>query len=536
MLWIALYLPELPLQLALRSQPVSKSESETEPEFQQPSQQPLVVSTGPDNRPIVQAANDTAQAVGIQAGISIASARALTFKGQTLRVVARHIGHEQEAVNNLAGWAGQFTPSVSVKDAEGLLLEVASTLRLHQGLAMLLGQIRRGVKALGYRAAMGVAPTPLAAWLFAKARHQGFEIRVCQNRFELESRVANLPIGLLDWPTAVISTLTGLGIKRIADCLALPPDGFTKRFGAPQWFDLQRLLARLPDPRRYYLPPDTYQARAEFGFELNDAMTLLFPLKRLLVEMEGFLRGRGAGVLDYAITLHHAHRSQTSIRIRIAKVERQNDRLAVLAREHLINLPLSDTVTALSIQVDRLQPYQEVSESWLPDPQQQPDSWFRLLDKLTARLGADNVVQLRAVEDHRPEESWTASAANISVVTKALIKNPTKTSAKTARLSQALSTPLAPRPLFLLNTPRKLLLEQGQPRCHGAIHLISGPECIESGWWDGRPAARDYFVGRNPHGETMWLFINHHNADPGNHTNAHTSNAHADWYLHGYFA
>ena len=153
------------------------------------------------------------------------------------------------------------------------------------------------------------------------------------------------------------------------------------------------------------------------------------------------------------------------------------------------------------------------------DPQQQPDSWFRLLDKLTARLGADKVVQLQAKADHRPEQSWTANAANISA------NMPINKSTKAAILALQPSTFLAPRPLFLLNTPRKLLLEQGQPRCHGAIHFISGPERIESGWWDGRPAARDYFVGRNPHGETMWLFVSHAN-----------NNAFADWYLHGYFA
>lgn len=531
MLWIALYLPELPLQLALRAQPVSKSERVTESEIQQPaSPQPLVVSTGPDSRPVVQSANDAAQAVGIDVGISIASARALTLKGQTLRIVVRHLGDEQEAVNNLAGWAGQFTPSVSVKNAEGLLLEVSSTLRLHQGLAMLLGKIRRGIKELGYRAVMGVAPTPLAAWLFAKARYQGLDVRVCQNESELASRVANLPMVLLDWPDAIISTLSSLGIKRIADCLALPPDGFTKRFGREQWFDLQRLLGRLPDPRQYYVPPDTYQARAEFGFENNDAMALLIPLTRLLSEMEGFLRGRGVGVLDYAVTLHHAHRSKTHILIRIAKVERQTDRLAALAREHLMNLALSDTVTALSIQVERLQPYQEASESWLPDPRQQPDSWFRLLDKLTARLGADNVVQLQAVEDHRPEQSWTARAANISA-NAALRKHTTAAAKKAvgeASIKSQPLTPSTPRPLFLLNTPRKLLLEQGQPRCHGAIHLISGPERIESGWWDGRPAARDYFVGRNPHGETMWLFVNH--------ASTRDNGVQLDWYLHGYFA
>ena len=508
MLWIALYIPELSLQMALRA---FASDTIAPP--------PLVVATGADNRPVVHAANKVAQALGIKAGISIASARALIQQGQTLSVIARHPVSELAAVHNLAGWTSQFTPSVSIKDAEGLLLEVAATLRMHDGLAMLLGRIRRGVHALGYRVSIGVAPTPLAAWVLAKARYQGYEIRVCQNKTELETRLANLPLALLDWPLDVLNKLLSLGIVCMADCLALPSDGFMKRFGAQHWADLQRMLGRVPDPRRYYLPPDTYQARAEFGFEINDAMALLFPLRRLLAEMEGYLHGRGAGVLDYAITLHHASRrssaNHTAIRIRVAKVERQCERLLALAREHLMNLALADTVSALSIQVDRLQPYREVSESWLPDPQQQPDTWFSLLDKLTARLGADHVYQLQALDDHRPEQSWQALAANVA----------THKATNAATNSHRPIASTVPRPLFLLATPRKLMVEQGLPRCHGAIHIISGPERIESGWWDARPAARDYFVGRNRHGETMWLYVNHA-----------VNHATADWYLHGYFA
>ena len=530
MLWIALYIPELPLQIALRAVPQAGDEALSSP---------LVITGGADNRPVVHAANAAAKAMGIKTGISIAAARALITQGQTLRVVPRHAGAEQDTLHNLASWASQFTPSTSINGAEGLLLEVATTLRLHDGLAMLLGRIRREVHALGFRVSMGVAPTPLAAWLLAKARYWGYEVRVCHDKSELESHLADLPLTLLDWPHEVLTKLANLGIVRIADCLALPADGFTKRFGAGHWADLQRMLGRLPDPRPYFILPDTYQARAEFGFEINDALALLFPLKRLLTELEGFLRGRGAGTLDYAITLQHANRTQTSIRIRTAKVERQAERLLALAREHLLNLSLTDTVSALSIKVDRLQPYLEVSESWLPDSQQQPDSWFQLLDKLCARLGADNVYQLQPRDDHRPEQGWKSFAANIPV-----------------KAYRPLIT-VSARPLFLLNTPRKLLVEQGLPRCHGTIHMISGPERIESGWWDGRPASRDYYVGRNRHGETLWLFVNHAAAENDQQTDctdrktnehrhiphaksiARTNDANhtsADWYLHGYFA
>jgi protein ImuB len=50
-----------------------------------------------------------------------------------------------------------------------------------------------------------------------------------------------------------------------------------------------------------------------------------------------------------------------------------------------------------------------------------------------------------------------------------------------------------------------------------------GPECIESGWWDGRDVARDYYVARSGQGERLWVFRNRRDAGTG-------------WFLHGWFA
>ena len=56
----------------------------------------------------------------------------------------------------------------------------------------------------------------------------------------------------------------------------------------------------------------------------------------------------------------------------------------------------------------------------------------------------------------------------------------------------------------------------------GALKFIAGPERIETGWWDGEPVRRDYFVAANPAGETYWVY--RERRDP------------AAWYLHGVFA
>ncbi len=489
MLWIALSLPELSLQIAERSSDAAH---------------PLVIASGPDTRPVVFAANQAAQILGVHRGMAIASARALE---NDLRVVPRQLEFERDALHNFACWASQFTPHLSLQPDDGILLEVESTLRLHGGLGALLNKLKLGTDELGYHVACGVAPTPLAAWLFAKARVQELRVRACTNLNELDNRAAPLPLILFDWPQETLRKLSALGITRIADCLALPADGFSKRFGPELWLDLQRVLGHLPDPRAYFVLPENYRARTEFGFEVNDAMALLFPLQRLLSEMEGFLRGRGAGVVECRLLLEHRGKQFSTITIRVAQPERNTDRLIRLAREHLSHAQLPATVLALSLQADRLLPLIESSASWLPDPRQQTDGWYQLLDKLSARVGSDNVYRLQAVDEHRPEQAWKSVG----------VSDKWKTIAH-----QHYAQTTRPRPLFLLPSPRKLLLDDDTPLCHGKIDLLAGPERIESGWWDGQPVMRDYYVGRNPHGETLWLYRD--------------LRAAGHWHLHGYFA
>jgi protein ImuB len=52
--------------------------------------------------------------------------------------------------------------------------------------------------------------------------------------------------------------------------------------------------------------------------------------------------------------------------------------------------------------------------------------------------------------------------------------------------------------------------------------LLSGPERIQSGWWDGGAVARDYYVARAADGARWWIF--------------RECEAPRRWFLHGCFA
>jgi protein ImuB len=476
-LWVALELPALPLQIAERAGA---------------SREPLVISEGPEQRPVVLCANEAAREAGVREGQAVAAAKALAGE---LRVLPRDPAAEQEALERLAAWAGQFTP-MSCLDGQGIALEVESTLRLFAGHARLLSAIRRGVRELGFHAEVGLAPTALAARLFARAQARGLSVSSCLDLPSLHGRVADLPLFLLDWPAKTLAHLTDLGVLRMREMLDLPVEGVARRFGPEIALCLGRLMGTIVDPRRPYTPPPRFRARLELPAEADDVEALVFPLRRMLAEMEGALRGRGAGVQRLALWLEHGRKSRTRVDLEFASPERDSDFILAIAREKLGRLRLSAPTLGLDLRAHALQPYAPRESTWLPGAKEQSIGRDRLVQRLSARLGRERVFGIAIADDHRPERNWTSTDPSHPCVS----RHPEAEAA---------------RPAWLLNRPRKLVNQD-------SFCLIAGPERIEAGWWDGAEMRRDYYIAANERGETFWIF-REHRAEQG-------------WYLHGVFA
>src|SRR3954451_17233082 len=73
-------------------------------------------------------------------------------------------------LENLAAWACQFTPRVSLEPPEALLAEVQGSLRHLGGLDGFLAKLRAGLAELGCEPSIAAAPTLRAALWQAKAR------------------------------------------------------------------------------------------------------------------------------------------------------------------------------------------------------------------------------------------------------------------------------------------------------------------------------------------------------------------------------
>ncbi len=468
MLWLALHFPSLPLEIFSRGSAASE---------------PIAISERQGNRTRVAVCNETASAWGVRRGMPVSAAQALVAR---LVVRTRDPAAEQESLSGLAAWAGRFTPAVSLQPPNGLLLEIGSCLRLHHGLDHLLGQALTGLEEMGYASAHACAPTAQGAWLLARA---GTQVTV-RELAELEQAITALPLSLLDQPAGILDGLEKVGVHALGDCLRLPRAGVIRRFGRALLDELDRALGRLPEARAFFVPPLAFVRRLVLPAPVEQAEALLFAARRLLPELEGWLGLCQAGVQELELICRHEDVPDTVVKLGFVQPARAAARMLLLLRETLAQTRLPGPVDAIVLNARRILPLTASSTDLFQTQAREGDGNL-LLERLRIRLGKEAVHGIAPAPDHRPERAWQHCEAGIDSASSG---NPH-------------------RPLWLL--PRPL------PCRDGRLVLKAGPERIESGWWDGMDAARDYYVAQDPSGARLWVYC---------------ERASGEWFVHGLFS
>ena len=239
-----------------------------------------------------------------------------------LQLEERSLLREQQTLEGLATWMERFSSFVSIADNNVLLLEIAGSLRLFDGLRELRQKISKGLRELGFTAMPAIAPTPLAAtWLARSGR------RACiRDEANLVSALRKLPIACLNWPAGLCEALTGMGVTTVGDCLRLPREGFTRRFGTEHLLALDRALGHLPDPRNSWRAPERFCADYEMTEEQSDREMLLNICSELLQSHEQFLLARQLGTQRLSFNFFHLKGPATELRLGCARAERSAGR------------------------------------------------------------------------------------------------------------------------------------------------------------------------------------------------------------------
>jgi protein ImuB len=263
-----------------------------------------------------------------------------------------------------------------------------------------------------------------------------------------------------------------------------------RRFGPQTTGYLQRLLGTQPDPRQLHRAGERYRRSYDFADPIHSVEGLLFPLRRIMQEFEGYLRGRDCAIQWVDLTLRHRDSPESSFSLHTSAPMRDAARLFALLREKLERTPWESPATSVTVQAEEFQAPEVLQGDFFDDSQRQRASWSALLDKLRARLGEQAVRQLGLKDDHRPEQAWCIQNSS------------------------------GPQDSPILHPDRPLWLLEPIPIARPA-RLLGRPERIEAGWWSGADTRRDYYLAISPEGGRWWLYKD---VDRD------------QWYLHGLWA
>jgi protein ImuB len=458
------------------------------------TQTPAVVIESQRGQLHVVAANAKAQGVGIGPGSKLCTALALTAALQTFE---RSPHAERRTLESLAEWAGMLTSLVSIEPPEGLLLEVSGSLRLFGSLEAIKSRLGEELVRRRLEFRLCLAPTPTAAlWL---ARAASDDVLLPQ---ELAGRLGRLPLAITRWPKAVQELLRDLGVRTVGECVRLPRDGFARRIGEAYLQELDRALGRRADLRTEFKRPEKWKAKIELFEESTDNSIFIEAIEQMLDELVAELRSRHVQVRMLKIGFDHLHRAPTFESFDLREPTHDRELLLHLIRDRLERAHLPTPALAISVESGFLLPL-AVEAADLFEKTPVATLARDLLERLKERFGATAVYGVQAVAEHRPERAW----AKLSETVEGSFRRG--------------EWPLAQdRPLWLLRRPVPLGSDQARNHYRGSIELRSGPECIESGWWDEHDIGRDYYVAVSAHGQKLWIFRDRRSRI---------------WHLHGLF-
>jgi protein ImuB len=469
MLWACILLPQLALDSVLRRLP--------DPE------KPLALVSGPVNLRTLHAVNASAAQAGLKPGMRLSAAHALLADVAT---VVHDPRAEARWHRFLAAWAYRHSSLVSAQWPGCVVLEAHASFKLFGPWPNFEARLREELTALGFNHRIALAPTPRAARVLAGLR----DGTAVTSGPTMHTLLATVPVRRADLPEGAGERLQRMGVRTVGDLRAMPRDALHRRFGAGLLAHLDRMHGEVDDPLEHYAPPDHFDSRVELGYEVENHIALLFPLRRLIGDLCTYLSIRDGGIQRFLLRLEHEG-LHTDVEVGLLAPEREPAMLFELTRNRLERVSIPKPVIAMRLLARELPPFVPASRDLFDVHAQQALPLPQLRERLRARLGDASVYRVAPATDPRPEHAWCREDGR-------LVPPPA----------------LPPRPTWLLPHPVPL-------RGHD-LRIVSGPERLESGWWDGSDARRDYYVVETAQGQRAWAF-----APVGEREG---------WMLHGWFA
>ncbi len=418
------------------------------------------------------------------------------------------------------GWQGlRFTPRVARVD-EALLLEVSASWRLFGGPEALLQALLTPGPPLPSLPATHWARGPTSGVALALLRLKAV------GRTPPPRVPDDLPLPLLTAALPHAELLARAGCRTWGELRALPRGQVARRFGVALLDALDAAWGLRPERHTWLTLPEVFDLGVELPALASTASALLDTASHLLGQLQLWLRARHQGVrafeLQWTLDLRRLdgvdlppHQALT---VRTAQAVQAMDHLRRLAGEQLARTTLAAPANHLRLRTLETEPWQGASRGFLPEDLAEGERLHQLVERLSARLGADQVCVPVPQADWRPErmQRWEPAVHHLEGAGR-LRRAP----ASPASLAHGLYPP------WILSQPLQLQVRGNRPWYEGPLRLLTRRQRVETGWWEeGGTVVRDYRIARSERAGLLWIYCEH-GPEPA---------APARWYLQGLYA
>ncbi|MFZ5691777.1 MAG: DNA polymerase Y family protein [Pseudomonadota bacterium] len=511
--------------------------------------QPLAVIATVRAARQISGLNDEAARLGLRAGMALADARAMYPQ---LVAIDADEAADAKTLDHIADWCDRYTPLVGLDPPDGLFLDISGCAHLFGGEENLRRDLIRRLAAQGFHARAAIADTPGCAWAVARygvvapdrasnsvhSRVSGNPESRASPRHDSGSplsrertELVSLPLAALRIDPQIAGPLAQAGLKTIGDVLDLPRAPLAARFGQDFVRRIDQALGREDEPIVPRLPLPSFLAEQRFAEPIGREEDVLGTIFHLAQELARAMERHGKGARRLQTALFRTDGKVARVEIGTSEPLRDPvrirrlflDRLAVIGDEADPGFGF-DMIRLSALSVEAFDAVQ--TGFGTGDPAREI---AHLIDRLTARFGADRVQRLVPQDTHWPELASIAVPANAARAQTGIAAND---------FAQDSRIPVRPIRLFERPEPIEATAQvpDGPPvqfkwrRVTHDVAYAEGPESIALQWWrndQGLPVTRDYFRIETRQGARVWLYREGIYQDRDNPPH---------WFLHGIFA
>jgi protein ImuB len=525
-MWLSIRLPQLPLEsLCLPAADSAASSGKTlalHQQFADPAKAQAVVE---NNRVICL--NAFARQQGIRVGQTLTSAYALC---DDIQLFARHPAQELQKLTSLATVIYHYSPNVVIDDRGLLLIEIARSLKLYQGLEKLIALLGEDLKQEQVEFQLAIGHTATSAEILSY-QDLDYSLSCWQSPRQtidtnlLSSRIAELPVELIDLSPKVIEKIRSVGLTHIGELQALPCSAIRKRFGKALSDYLLKLHGQLADPRDYFMPAETFYQKLDFIDVIQNRQGLLFPIKRLTQALCRFLTVKQKNCQCLRWELFDSDKNVIGFDVLLTE-SLINDKVYIeLTQLNLERYSLHAPIEAIALTANKLNDLIAINQQLFEQAADFKQS-TAFINKIRARLGNGSCYTLEQKAEHVPELACRQVAdikANDYAISRYQNLQPgDQVSVDQLSFDENLSVDnqTLTRPSWLLEQPQRIHFNQTKLIWQGELKIVSAQERITSYWWK-KKVARDYYLAEHDDGTLYWVFYDQ---------------LRQQWFLHGVYS